>query len=155
MIISFRVYVGSASWVIKIIFILIKGTYCSQVGVLNGTVIHRLTCLPEKGRSPDPPPTLPPQPFSEALPWLGAGKMLCSLSWILVRFLQGFRYNRKNLPPKFLGPRLDTGGLFWCPSVASATWLWSFLHPYNAAVCCWPHSGCHNQEREDITWCAG
>lgn len=76
---------------IQIIFILIKGTYGSQVGVLNGTVIHRLTCLPEKGRSPDLSPTPPLQPFPEALPWLGAGKMLCSLSWILVRLPQ----NRK------------------------------------------------------------
>lgn len=65
------------------LFILSKGTYYSQVGVLNGIVIPRLTCLPEKGRSPELRQLLP-----EALPWLGVGRLLCPLSWTLARLLQ-------------------------------------------------------------------
>lgn len=81
--ISLRVHVGSVLWAILIIFILSKGTYYSRVGVLNGIVIPRLACLPQKGRSPELRQLLP-----EALPWLGVGRLLCPLSWTLARLLQ-------------------------------------------------------------------
>lgn len=62
-IISFRIYAGSALWVVLIIFILIKRAYYSQVGVLNGKVIHRPHMLAWERHGPRSSPTPFPSPF--------------------------------------------------------------------------------------------